>query len=132
MIGWVFWLHRWVPLMAVAVFVAWLFLHHRLEAGLGDTLRRQWTRAWPPGPVVLTALLCASTLAFVFHDASAVGKIMPIGLSVVALSMVLFGAWWTLVALPRWLGGAGRVTLGSAAPPRAWARASNKRQLRGA
>jgi hypothetical protein len=105
--GWVFWLHRWVPAVAVAVFVAWLFLHARLEADLGDTLHRQWRRAWPPGPVVLIALLCASTLAFVFHDTPATGKIMPIGLNVLALSLIFFGAWWTLVALPRWLGGPG-------------------------
>jgi hypothetical protein len=114
-LGWVFWLHRWAPAVLVATFVVWVILHNRLEAGLGERLHRQWRRAWPPGPLVLTGLLFASTLAFVLHDATATAKIVPVGLNVLALSLILFGAWWTLVALPRWLGGTGtgRVTFGS-------------------
>jgi len=87
--------------------VVWVILHNRLEAGLGETFHRRWRRAWPPGPVILIALLFASALAFVVADAPPKAKIVPIGLDVLALSVVLFGTWWRLVALPRWLGGAG-------------------------
>ena len=104
-VGWAFWLNRWVPLLLVATFLAWVILHHRLEAGLGDVLHRRWRRAWPPGPVVLAALLVASILAFVLLDAPVKAKIMPVGLDVLALSLILFGPWWTRAALPRWLGG---------------------------
>ena len=103
--GWAFWLHRWVPTLLVVTFVAWLILHHRLEAGLGDVLLRRWRRAWPPAPVVLIPLLFASTLAFVLLDAPVKARILPIGLHALAFSLTLFGPWWTLVALPRWLGG---------------------------
>ena len=106
-LAWVFWFHRWTPALLAVTFVVWLILHTRLEAGLGDVLYRQWRRAWPPGPPVLIALLVASTLAFVLYDAPAKAKILPVGLDVLALSVLLFGAWWTLVALPRWLGGNG-------------------------
>ena len=106
--AWVFWFHRWVPALLVAAFVVWVILHNRLEAGLGEVLTRQWRRAWPPGRLVLIALLLASTLAFVLDDAPATVKILPVGLDVLALSMILFGSWGTRVALPRWLGGAGR------------------------
>lgn len=106
--AWVFWLHRWAPALLVVTFVVWVILHNRLEAGLGEVLHRQWRRVWPPGRLVLIALLLASTLAFVFYDAPATVKILPVGLDVLALSMVLFGTWGTRVALPRWLGGAGR------------------------
>jgi hypothetical protein len=105
--AWVFWLHRWAPALLVVTFVIWVIRHNRLEAGLGEALHRQWRRAWPLRPVVLIALLSASTLAFVLHDASATAKVLPVGLNVLALSMILFGTRWTLVALPRWLGGAG-------------------------
>ena len=108
MSAWLFWLHRWAPALLVLTFVAWMILHHRLEAGLGDVLRRQWRCAWPPRPLVLLAMLCASTLAFVLADAPVIAKIVPVGLDVLALLVILFGKWWTLVALPRWLGGTGR------------------------
>jgi hypothetical protein len=106
-LAWVFWLHRWAPALLVVTFVVWVILHNRLEAGLGEVLHRQWRRAWPPGPLVLIALLVASTLAFVLHDAPAIAKILPVGLDVLALSVVLFGTWGPRAALPRWLGGAG-------------------------
>ena len=106
-LAWAFWLHRWVPALLVVGFVAWVILHKRLEAGLGEALDRRWRRAWPPGSLVLIALLSASTLAFVLHDAPATAKILPVGLDVFALSLVLFGRRWMLVALPRWLGGSG-------------------------
>lgn len=106
-LAWVFWLHRWAPALLIVAVVVWVILHTRLEAGLGDVLQRQWRRAWPPASSVLIALLVASTLAFVLNDAPTEAKILPVGLDVLALSVILFGAWWTLVALPRWLGGAG-------------------------
>jgi hypothetical protein len=105
--AWAFWLNRWVPALLVVGFVVWVFLHHRLEAGLGEVLQRQWRRAWPPRAVVLTALLVASALAFVLLAGPAISKVVPVGLGVLALSMTFFGAWWRLVTLPRWLGGPG-------------------------
>jgi hypothetical protein len=89
----------------VVTFVVWVIFHNRLEAGLGEALHRRWRRAWPPGPLVLIALLFASTLAFVLPDAPAKARIMPVGLDVLALSVILFDKWWALVALPGWLGG---------------------------
>jgi hypothetical protein len=106
-VAWAFWLHRWLPAALVVAFVVWVILHHRLEAGLGDVLRRRWRRAWPPAPVVLVALLVASALAFVLPHAPATAKIVPLGLAALALSMLLFGSWWRLVTLPGWLGGPG-------------------------
>jgi hypothetical protein len=106
-LAWVFWLHRWAPALLVVTFVVWVILHKRLEAGLGEVLHRQWRRAWPPGPLVLTALLLASTLAFVLDDAPATAKVLPVGLDILALAVILSGKWWTLVTLPRWLGGTG-------------------------
>ena len=106
-LAWVFWFHRWVPALLVVTFAVWVILHNRLEAGLGEVLHRRWRRAWPPGPVILSALLLASTLAFVLHDAPGTVKILPVGLNVLALSVILVGTWGTRVALPRWLGGAG-------------------------
>lgn len=106
-LAWALWLHRWGPAFLVVTFVAWVIFHNRLEAGLGEVLHRRWRRAWPPGPVILSALLVASALAFVLPDAPAKAKIVPVGLVVLALSVIVFGKWWALVALPRWLGGAG-------------------------
>ena len=105
-LAWVFWLHRWVPAMLVVAGVVWAILHKRIEAGLGESLRRRWRRAWPPRPSVLIALLIVSTLALVFQEAPAMMKILPVALSVLALSVILFGAWWSLAALPGWLSGA--------------------------
>jgi hypothetical protein len=93
-LAWVFWFHRWTPALLVVAFVVWAILHARLEAGLGDVFRRQWRRAWPPGPVVLLALLAASTLAFVLADAPPEARVLPAGLDVLAVSIILFGAWW--------------------------------------
>lgn len=107
MFAWAFWLHRWVPALLVVAFVVWVILHHRLEAGLGDVLRRQWRRAWPPRPLVLIPLLVVSALAFALLDAPVTVKIVPLGLDVLALSMTLFGGWWRRVTLARWLGGPG-------------------------
>ena len=115
-LAWVFWLLRWGPAFLVVTFVAWLILHRRIEAGLGDVLRRQWRRAWPPGLPVLIALLVTSALTFVLYDAPTTAKVLPVALDVVALSMILFGHWWTRVTLPRWLGGDGPSPLRSSGP----------------
>jgi hypothetical protein len=104
-LAWVFWLPYWVPAFLVASLAAWMILHRRLEAGLGETVRRQWRRVWPSRSPVLIALLVASALAFVRADAPATAKAVPIGLDVLALSVILFGHWWSLFTLPRWLGG---------------------------
>ena len=93
--------------MLVVGFVVWVILHHRLEAGLGEVLQRRWRGARPLGPVVLLALLLASGLVFGLSAAPAMLKSLPLGLDVLALSMILFGRWWRLVTLPRWLGGPG-------------------------
>ena len=106
-LAWVFWLIRWGPAFLVVTFVAWVILHHRLEAGLGDVLRRRWRRAWPPKLPVLIALLVVSALTFVLYDAPTTAKLLPVALDVLALSMILLGNWWTRFALPRWLGGDG-------------------------
>jgi hypothetical protein len=108
-LAWALWLHRWAPALLVIGFVVWVILHNRLEAGLGEAFLCRWRRAWPPGRVILIALLAASALGFVIADAPPKAKVMPVGLDVLALSVVLFGTWWRLVALPRWLGGAGPV-----------------------
>ena len=104
--AWVLWLHRWMPAVLVVTFVAWVILHHRLEAGLGEVLHRQWRRAWPPGPLALIALLFASMLAFLLQDAPAKARFLPVGLDLLALSLILLGPCWALVASPRRLGGA--------------------------
>jgi hypothetical protein len=90
----VLWLHEWLPALLVAAWVAWLVLHARLEGDLGTTLVRLWRRAWPPGSVVLTLLLAANALLYWLY-APIPGKIMPIALNLLGLSMVLGGGWWT-------------------------------------
>jgi hypothetical protein len=101
-LGWTAWLHYWVPAALLLGLVAWLVLHRH-----GDVVRRRWQRAWPPGPRVLAALLGAGMLTFLAYDAPPVTKVMPIALHVLALSVLLFGTWWSslLAALPWWLGG---------------------------
>jgi hypothetical protein len=115
-LAWVFWLPHWSLAFLLVTLVAWLVLHHRLEAGPGDRLGGLWRRVWPPGSLALLALLGASVLVFVLADAPATAKVVPIGLDVLALSMILFGHWWSLFTLPRWLGGP--------APPRVRASAA--------
>jgi hypothetical protein len=104
-LAWVLWLHRWGPAFLVLAFVAWMILHNRLEAGLGERLGRLWRRAWPLPRVVLIALACASTLVFAWSDARATVKALPVALDVVGLSMLLVGDWRPRFTLPEWLGG---------------------------
>jgi len=95
----VLWLHEWLAALLVVGWVAWLILHRRLEGALGDNLVRLWRRVWPPGPVLLVLLLAANAVLYWVY-APIPGKIMPIALNVVGLSMVLFGSWWTRLARP--------------------------------
>lgn len=95
----VLWLHEWLAAVLVVGWVAWLILHRRLEGALGDTLVRLWRRGWPPGPVVLVLLLAANAVLYWVY-APVPGKIMPIALNVLGLSLVLFDGWWTRLARP--------------------------------
>lgn len=103
-LAWTAWLHYWVPAAMLLGLVAWLVLHRQ-----GDVVRRGWQAAWPPGARAIAALLGAGMLTFLAYDAPPVTKVLPIGLHVLALSVLLFGTWWSspLAALPRWLGGDG-------------------------
>jgi hypothetical protein len=91
--AWAFWLHQWVPGVLVGIFVVWAVLHSRLEAGLGDALGRRWRRAWPPSPLLLSALLVTSATTFVMDAAPAIAKVVPVGLDVVGLGLLLRAAW---------------------------------------
>ena len=101
-LAWTAWLHYWVPAAMLLGLVAWLILHRQ-----GDVVRRGWQAAWPPGARVLVALLGAGILTFLAYDAPPVTRFLPIGLHALALSVLMFGTWWSspLAALPRWLGG---------------------------
>ena len=95
----VLWLHEWLAALLVVGWVAWLILHRRLEGDLGAALVRLWRRGWPPSPVVLVLLLAANAVLYWVY-APIPGKIMPIALNVLGLSMVLFDGWWTRLARP--------------------------------
>lgn len=101
------WLHRWVPAFLVVAFVSWIILHKRFEGHRGEALGRRWRRAWPPGTGVLIPLVAASMLGYWLADAPITSKILPVALNVLALSMVLFGNWWTLLARRQRLEGSG-------------------------
>lgn len=98
----VLWLHQWLPALLVAAWVSWLILHKRLEGGLGEALVRFWRRSWPPGPLALIPLLAANALAYWVY-APMPGRVLPIALNLLGLSIVLFGGWW---GKARSLGGA--------------------------
>ncbi|MBI2203906.1 MAG: hypothetical protein HYU41_08660 [Candidatus Rokubacteria bacterium] len=90
----VIWLHEWMPALFVAAFVVWAVVHHRLEGEFGDGLLRWWRRVWPPPAVVLVPLLLAGTLGYSLSTVSTRGKILPVTLNVIALSLVVLGGWW--------------------------------------
>jgi hypothetical protein len=96
----VFWWHRWVPALLLTGIVSWAILHGRLEGDLGRILGRLWRRAWPPRTMMLVPLLSAATLVYLASDEPIVAKVLPIALNVVALSTLLLGSWWTMVARP--------------------------------
>ena len=90
------WLHQWLPALFVAAFVLWVLLHERLEGDLGKRLLRRWRRVWPPRTLALVPLLVAETLAYGIANVPITAKLMPVTLNLLALSMLLFGNWWTL------------------------------------
>ena len=104
----VLWLHEWLAALLVAGWVAWLVLHRKLEGDLGENIVRLWRRVWPPGPLVLMPLLAANAFLYWMY-APVPGKIMPIALNLLGLSLVL-GGWWARFARP------GRLERASAAP----------------
>ena len=95
------WIDEWLPVLLVATWVSWLVLHERLEGALGEALARLWRRHWPPRAWLLVPLLATSTLAYWVH-APLPGKISPISLNLLGLSMVLLGnSWQAIVRLGR-------------------------------
>lgn len=95
----VLWLHEWLAPLLVAAWVVWLILHRRLEGDLGTAVVRGWRRAWPPGGLLLIALLGANAFAY-WAYAPVPGNIVPIALNLLGLSIVLFGDWWALRIWP--------------------------------
>ena len=83
-------------------------LHRRLEGNLGRTLGRLWRRAWPPRTMALIPLLLGGTLAYWASGEPITPKVLPIALNVMALSIILFGNWWTSFA-PEAKSGRGRL-----------------------
>jgi hypothetical protein len=90
------WWHRWLPALFLTGVVSWAVLHTRLEGNPGNVLGRLWRRAWPPRSIVLIPLLLGGTLAYWVASEPITPKVLPIALNVVALSIILFGDWWTL------------------------------------
>jgi hypothetical protein len=74
-------------------------LHERREGGLGEGLVRLWRRAWPPVTLLLAPLLVANTLAYWVY-APLPGKILPITLNLLGLSIVLLGDGGARLARP--------------------------------
>ena len=111
----VLWLHEWLAALLVAGWVAWLILHRRLEGDLGETIVRVWRRVWPPSALALVPLLAANAVLYWVY-APIPGKVMPIALNLLGLSMVLFGGWWTRLARPVRLQRAPAAPAGVSAP----------------
>lgn len=97
----VLWWHRWMPALLAVGFVLWVILHRRLEGDLGEVLGRAWRRAWPPRTAVLVLALSSGTLAYWVSNEPITPKVLPIALNIVALSILMFGNWWTLVTHAR-------------------------------
>ena len=87
------WLHAWLPALLVLAFVGWTLLHKRLEADLGEEVRRRWQRVWPPAALVLIAVIVGGSVAFWFADEPMTTKVLPIALNLLALSMLVIGSW---------------------------------------
>lgn len=73
-------------------------LHTRLEGNLGSALGRLWRRAWPPRSLVLMPVLLGGTFACWASGEPISPKVLPIALNLMAVSIILFGSWWTLLA----------------------------------
>jgi hypothetical protein len=50
--------------------------------------------------MALIPLLVAGTLAYSVSDEPITPKVLPIALNMVALSIIVFGNWWTRLARP--------------------------------
>ena len=92
------WLHEWFAALFVAAFVLWLIVHTQLEGDRGEVLLRWWRRAWPPKTPVLVPLLLAGTFAYWVSSVPTRGKILPVTLNVIALSLVVLGGLWNRLA----------------------------------
>lgn len=90
-LAWVVTLHQWVPMLLVVVFVSWVVAHTWLEGPRGQLFIGRWQRAWPPPTLVLIPLFAVGTLVLGASDLPIVAKILPVALSTLALSMMLFG-----------------------------------------
>ena len=95
----VLWLHEWLSLLLVVAWVAWMILHTRLEGEFGEAALRLWRRAWPPHTLLLIPLLAANAFLYAVY-APVPGKILPIALNVLGLSVVLGGAAGALFVRP--------------------------------
>ena len=80
-----FWWHRWIPLVLVVAFVAWLVVHKRLEGPQGAALRRAWQRGWPPAVLVLVAVTVATTALYWLSPSTVNARSVPIALNVLAV-----------------------------------------------
>jgi hypothetical protein len=105
------WWGEWLPAMIVAAFALWVILHKRFEGDSGEVLFRQWRRVWPPATLVLIPLILAGMLGFWVSPRPLAIKVMPIGLNLLALSMIFFGNWWRLFAHLETAWGAGKRAL---------------------
>ena len=109
------WVDEWLPVLLVATWVSWLILREQLEDGLGEALLRLWRRHWPPRALILVPLLATSTLAYWVYAPSP-GNILPIGLNLLALSIVLLGDAWRAIVRPGRLEGASTARCRDAGP----------------
>ena len=89
----VLWLYQWLPALSVVAFIVWIFLHNRLEGELGGYLLRGWRRVWPPAILVVAPLLVVGIIAYWMSGLPIDRKILPIGLNLLALSLIVWGAW---------------------------------------
>jgi hypothetical protein len=95
------WFHAWLPVLLVVAFVVWVLFHKRLESDLGRRLLPLWRRVWPPAPLVLVPLLVAATMGYWVSDQPMLRKVVPLTLSLFALSLIVFGRSWKLVPRDR-------------------------------
>jgi hypothetical protein len=90
------------PVGLGVAFASWVVLHKRLEGELGQDLLPLWRRAWPPAALVLVPLLIAGALGYGLSSRPLTTRVLPIALSLLGLSMVVFGDWWRIVSTRSW------------------------------